>query len=312
MRDLARSLWGSEIAMLDDYLIEAVSGHIDASGGGNGLFGTPIEGLSFMRSTEATVPYHMIYKPALCLVIQGSKSVMLGDKILDYRAMQALVVSVELPAFGRVTGASKSAPYLGITLEFDVGVMRDVMEQLDVPPKPSGSAGLGVFVSDFDGPLADCVLRLIRLIETPNAIAVLSRSIVREICFWLLTGPHGGEVCKIALPDSHTQRVANAIHVLRNQFARTVRIEELAQAAKMSASSFHQHFKTLTSMTPLQYQKQLRLLEARRLMTEHAANVETAAYQVGYVSSSQFSREYSRMFGTPPKRDVAALKAVAD
>jgi AraC-like DNA-binding protein len=298
--------------MPDDYLIEAVSSYIDANGGGHGLFVTPIEGLSFMRSNEATAPNHMIYRPALCLVIQGSKSVMLGNKILHYRPMQALVVSVELPAFGRVTGASTSEPYLGITVEFDVGVMREVMEQLDAPPKPSGSAGLGVFVSDFDGPLADCVLRLIRLLDTPNALAVLARSVLREICFWLLTGPHGGEVCKIARPDSHTQRVANAIYVLRDHFARAVRIEELAQAAQMSPSSFHQHFKTLTSMTPLQYQKQLRLLEARSLMTEHAAKVETAAYRVGYVSSSQFSREYSRMFGTPPKRDVAALKAVAD
>jgi AraC-like DNA-binding protein len=293
---------------MPNHLIEAVSNYIDAHGGGDGLFVTPIDGLSFMRSTKTTAPNHMIYRPALCLVIQGSKSVMFGDEVFDYRAMQALVVSVELPAFGRVTGASVDEPYLGITLEFDVGVMREVMEQLDAPPKPSGEAGLGVFVSNFDDSLADCVLRLIRLLRTPDAISVLARSVMREICFWLLTGPHGGEVCKLALPNSHTQRVANAIYVLREHFKRAVRMEELAEAAQMSSSSFHQHFKTLTSMTPLQYQKQLRLLEARRLMTNEAVNVETAAYQVGYVSSSQFSREYSRMFGTPPKRDVAAFK----
>jgi AraC-like DNA-binding protein len=296
---------------MPDFLINAVTTYIDAHGGGDGLFATPIDGVSFMRSTRATMPHHMLYKPALCLVIQGGKSIMLGDDVFNYRAMQALVVSVELPAFGRVTEASVDAPYLGITIEFDVAVMREVMNQLDTPPKPRGDAGLSVFVSNVEGPLGESVLRLVRLLATPDAISVLTRSAMRELCFWLLTGPHGAEVCKIAIPDSHTRRVANAIHVLRDHFARAIRVEELARAAQMSLSSFHQHFKILTSMTPLQYQKQLRLLEARRLMTNEAVNVETAAYRVGYVSPSQFSREYSRMFGTPPKRDVASLKVVA-
>ncbi|WP_158902599.1 AraC family transcriptional regulator [Burkholderia sp. L27(2015)] len=294
---------------MSENLVEVISRHMDANGG-DGLFITPIDGLFLMRRALPAIPAHLIYRPALCLVVQGGKSISIGKKVLDYTAMQALIVSVELPAFGRVTQASAQQPFLGVTVEFDIGVMREVMQELDAPPKPNGTAGLGVFVSDCDGPLADCVLRLIRLLDTPNAIAVLQRAIMREICFWLLTGPHAGEVCKIALPNSHTQRVANAIYVLRDHYARTVRIEELAEAAQMSPSSFHQHFKALTSMTPLQYQKQLRLVEARRLMADDAANVETAAYQVGYESASQFSREYSRMFGTPPKRDVAALKAI--
>jgi len=235
--------------------------------------------------------------------------VTLGDRVFDYTDMQALVVSVELPAFGRVTRASATAPYLGMTLEFDVGIMRDVMEQLDVPPKPTGEFGLGLFVNDLSEPLIDCILRLVRMLATPKAIPVLYPSVMREIYFWLLTGANGAELCRLALPNSHTQRIADAIYILRGNFSRSIRIEELATAAHMSASSFHQHFRTLTSMTPLQYQKQLRLLEARRLMVAEAANVTEAAYQVGYESVSQFSREYARTFGMPPKRDTTVLKA---
>ena len=289
-------------------LIDVVRNYTDARGGADGLFTTAIDGLSLIRSSRETVPNHIIYKPSLCIVVQGGKQIMFGDDVFDYAAMQALVISVELPVLGRVTQASAAKPFLGIIIEFDVGVLREILEQLDTPPKPAGDLGLGVFVADFDGPLADCVLRVVRMLDTPKAIPVLYPSIMREICFWLLTGTNAGEVCKLALPDSHTQRIAEAIHILRNQFSRAVRVEELAVAARMSPSTFHQHFKMLTSMTPLQYQKQLRLLEARRLMMSDAANVETAAYQVGYESPSQFSREYSRMFGTPPKRDVAALK----
>lgn len=296
---------------MPNHLVQAVSDYIEAQGGGDGLFTTPIAALSLIRSHCETVPNHMIYKPALCIVIQGGKQVMFGDQVFDYAAMQALVVSVELPAFGRVKEASPTQPFLGITIEFDAGALREIMEQMDTPPTPTGDLGLGVFVSDFDGPLAECVLRMIRMLATPKAIPVLYPSIMREIGFWLLTGPHGGEVCKLALPNSRTQRVAEAIYLLRDHFARPVRIEELAEAARMSPSTFHQHFKSLTSITPLQYQKQLRLLEARRLMVSDSINVASAAYQVGYESVSQFSREYARMFGTPPKRDVTGMKTVA-
>jgi AraC-like DNA-binding protein len=216
-----------------------------------------------------------------------------------------------MPAFGRVTKASKERPYLGITIDLDVGVLREVMDQLDEPPVPSNSQGIGVFASPLEGGLADCVVRLVRLVDNPKAIPVLQPTIMREICFWLLTGPYAGEICKLVLPNSHLQRVAEAIYLLRDNFTKPVRIEHLAAAARMSPTSFHQHFKILTSMTPLQYQKQLRLLEARRLMASNDVNVSHAAFQVGYESPSQFSREYARMFGTPPKRDVTELKSIA-
>ncbi|MFS8111578.1 AraC family transcriptional regulator [Rhizobium jaguaris] len=277
-----------------------------------GVFSTGIDGLYIMRSTELKMPHAMVYKPALCVVVQGAKQLMLNDRLIDYGEMQALIISIELPASGRVIEASAEKPYIAISLEFDVSVMREVMEQLDVPPKPTGGTDLGIFVEDLSQPLAECLVRLTSLLATPRAIPVLYPAIMREICFRMLTGPNGGEVCKLVLPDSQTRRIADAIHLLRNNFTQPMRIEQLAAAARMSPSSFHQHFKTLTSMTPLQYQKQMRLLEARRLMVAGGANVENAAYQVGYESASQFSREYARMFGAPPKRDVAEMRMAAE
>jgi AraC-like DNA-binding protein len=294
-------------------LKDAITRFIETNtGGDNGAFPTGVEGVHIMRSTELKMPHTMIYRPALCVIVQGAKQLMLHDRVIDYAEMQALIISIELPAAGRVIRASVEKPYIAISLEFDVGMMREVMEQLDVPPKPTGGAGLGIFVEDLSQPLADCLVRLIGLLTTPRAIPVLYPAIMREICFWMLTGPNGGEVCKLVLPDGQTRRIADAIHLLRDHFTEPLRIEQLAAAARMSPSSFHQHFKTLTSMTPLQYQKQMRLLEARRLMVAGSANVESAAYQVGYESASQFSREYTRMFGAPPKRDVAEMRVAAE
>jgi AraC-like DNA-binding protein len=293
---------------MSSILKEVVTQCIDANGGGDGVFYTAIDRLVLIRTRGEELPNHIIYRPALCIVVQGAKQVTFGDDVFDYSEMQALVVSVELPAFSRVTRASRKEPFLGIALEFDIGVMRNVMEELEALPKPNPDVGLGVFVDDLNGPLADCLLRLVQMLSTPKAIPILYPLVMREICFWLLTGPNGGEVCKLALPSSHTRRVAKAIYLLRENFVRPVRIEQLAAAARMSPSSFHQHFKMLTSMTPLQYQKHLRLLEARRLMVTDGTNVTSAAYQVGYESASQFSREYVRLFGVPPKRDATELK----
>ncbi len=295
-----------------DGLVEAIRRYTDEQMGPS-PFITPIHGLVILRSDHVRQPNHLIFKPALCIVAQGAKWAIFGDKRLDYRAGQALVVSVEMPSLGAVAEASPSEPFLGLIIEFDLGLMREVMDQLDTLPSPSSERSRGVFVTDidFDGPLAECALRMVRLLSTPKAIPLLYPSIMREICYWLLTGPHGSEVMQMAMAKSHTQRVVSAIHVLRDRFSETIRIEELASMAKMSPSAFHRQFKSITSMTPLQYQKQLRLLEARRLMIADEANVETAAFQVGYESASQFSREYSRMFGMSPRRDVASLRVAA-
>ena len=266
---------------------------------------TGIDGFTIDRRLHETQPpAHHIVRPSLCTVLQGGKWATFGEHQFHYHAGQALVVSVEIPSFGRVTDASPSKPYLGMMIEFDLAIMREVLEKLDEPPRTSVESGAGWFVSDFDGPMADCALRMLRLLDTPKAIPLLYPSIMRELCYWLLTGPNGGDVAKIVLANGRAQSVVAAIQTLRDHFAEPVRIEDLAGAAQMSLSAFHRQFKALTSMTPLQYQKRLRLIQARNLMVTDAANVETAAFRVGYESPSQFSREYARMFGAPPRRDV--------
>ena len=269
---------------------------------------TPI--LAILRSDHPKPPSHMISRPAVCIVAQGAKWATFGDQRLEYREGQALVVGVETPSIGRVVEASPGKPCLVLAFELDLAIMRSVAEGLDNPPRASGKPGRGVFVSDFQGPLADCALRLVRLLDTPKAIPTLYPLIMREICYWLLIGPHGGEVARIALANSPSQRVIRAMHSLRSRFRETVRMDDLAQIARMSTSAFHRQFKALTSLTPLQYQKQLRLLEARRLMVSRALNVEAAAFEVGYESPSQFNREYARMFGAPPKRDLKYLQTL--
>jgi AraC-like DNA-binding protein len=290
--------------------VDALTRYTDSQAG-ESPFRTAIEGFAILRSNHEKPPSHLLFRPALCITVQGSKWTTFGNRRFEYKAGQALIVSVEMPAFGRVTEASPDRPYLGIVIELDLGVMREVMAGLETPPGAGGKAGKAVFVTDFDGPLADCVLRTVRLLETPKAIPMLYPAIMREICYWLLTGPHGPEVAEMTLADSHPRRIIDAIHALRARFAEPVRIADLAAIARLSPSAFHRQFKALTSMTPLQYQKRLRLLEARRLMVADAANVEAAAFQVGYESPSQFSRDYSRTFGTPPRRDVVAMRAAA-
>ncbi len=287
-------------------LVDIVTRHT-AGRDGQGPFATEIDGLTLFRSDREKRPDHMIIKPALCVVVQGAKWTAFGDKRFAYRAGQALVVSIEMPALGSITEATPAKPYLGLVIEFDLGVMREVMEGLADPPVLGHDVGGGVRVTDFDGPVADCALRMARLLERPVAIPTVAPMIMREICYWLLTGRNGGDIARITLATGHAPRIVSAIHRLRGRFAEAVTIDELAALARLSPSAFHRRFKALTAMTPLQYQKQLRLLEARRLMASGAANAETAARAVGYESASHFSRDYSRMFGTPPRRDVASL-----
>jgi AraC-like DNA-binding protein len=291
-------------------LLSAVMDHVESQGGGQGRFLTPMPGIFIARSFQDILPIHNMYRPSLCVVLKGEKEIFFGDTELHYREMECLVVSVDIPASGRMVGATPASPYLGMTIEFDVPVLREVLQQLSTPPVASANAGPCVFVGQVDDRLGDCLLRLARMAKTPDAVPILYPAAMRELYYWLLTGPYGSEVAKIALPETHAERVARAIHYMREKFNEALRVEQLAEVARMSASSFHQHFKAMTAMTPVQYQKQLRLLEARRLMVADSVNVSEAAYQVGYESASQFSREYTREFGVAPKRDVMNFKAL--
>lgn len=291
-------------------LVEAFTSYVAAHGGPDALSHTPVENLFVMCSTKERLPFRKMYKPSICIVAQGAKRIEVAQTVLTYPAGTALAISVELPGYGSVTQASPEKPFLGMTIEFDMDLIKSVLDTLGRPPSIEAN-GSGLFVEHLNDAQQDCVARLIRLFATPEAVPVLYPSIMREFYYWLLVGPNGGEIAKMVRAESHTQRIADAIFHLRRDFRRAVRIEELADVACMSPSSFHHHFKTLTSMTPLQYQKQLRLIEARRLMVMEAANVTKAAFDVGYESPSQFSREYSRLFGCPPKQDAMTLRPLS-
>jgi AraC-like DNA-binding protein len=291
-------------------LLDSVRSHVDAHGGGEGLFPLPMNGVNVIRAMRHVPANPQMYKPSLCIVLEGLKQIEFGGQSLEYGVMECLIVNMEIPATGRIVGANPHEPFLGMIVELDIDLLRSVLEQLPNTPAPKGHDGPSLFVTKVGDHFADCLVRLVRMAQTPEAIPVLFPSVMREINYWLLTGPHGGEICKLVMPETHLERITRAIRLMRENFAQTLRIEQLADIARMSPSSFHQHFKALTLMTPVQFQKQLRLLEARRLMIADAANVTEAAYQVGYESASQFSREYSRAFGVAPKRDVMGRRAL--
>ncbi len=281
--------------------------------GGSNPFLTAIEGFAILRSDHAKPPRHHIFRPALCITIQGCKWASFGDKRFTYRAGQALVVTVEMPSRGTVSAASPQEPFLGLVIELDRLILQEVTEALGMHLKADLKAkARGAFVVDLKPELVECALRSVRLLGSPEAIPMLYPGIMREICYWLLTGPCGDQILHMTMACEHDQRVIRAIRHLRDRFNQAICMEELALACGMSPATFHRQFKTVTSMTPVQYQKQLRLLEARRLMIASNAKVESAAFEVGYESVSQFSREYARFFGKPPRRDVSAWKCSQD
>lgn len=272
---------------------------------------TDIEGLILLRSNSARHPSHIVFKPALCLVVQGTKWTTFGDELFEYGEGQALVVGVEMPGVSQVMAASSDRPYCGVVIGLDAGTMSEVLETLDLPLNAMSKSARGAFVADCEGPLMDCALRAVRLLDKPQAIPLLYPGIMKEICYWLLTGPHGDKVAAMTIGNLHTHGIVCAIHALRERFAETMRVEQLAEIAGLSLSTFHRQFKAVTSVSPLQYQKQFRLLEARRLLISSGMNVELAAFEVGYGSPSQFSRDYARMFGVPPRRDIVSMRRAA-
>lgn len=278
---------------------------------GTSPYETVIDGVSVFRSDHPKAPAYRLASPAMCIVVQGAKWATFGERRLHYQAGQALVVGVQTPSVGRVFEARPEEPCLVLIVELDPSVMRSVLEEMANPPQAVATNGHGIFVTDFDEGLADCALRLVRLLDAPDAARTVAPLVIREMCYWLLAGAHGGEMVRFALMDGASRRVMQAIQWLRQRYAAPVKIDELASMAQLSRSAFHRQFKALTSLTPIQYQKQLRLLEARRLMLSQSFAAEAAAFAVGYQSASQFSREYARMFGVSPKRDTARPAAAS-
>jgi len=273
---------------------------------GSSFWETGIDGLLLLRSDHEKPPNHIISRPALCVVAQGAKWTSFGDERHSYRAGEALVVTIEMPSVGRVFEASPDAPFLAAVVEFSPVVLREVLEQLTSLPATKNEPDRGgAAVIKVDPRITDCVLRMVRLLDRPEAIPILAPLLIRELSYWLLVSPVGGRIVDTTLGHDRWKQITRAIGRLREQFAKPLRIADLAAEAGLSPSAFHRQFKAVTSMTPIQYQKQLRLLEARRMILTQRMKVESAAYATGYESPSQFSREYARMFGLSPKQDAA-------
>jgi AraC-like DNA-binding protein len=289
-------------------LLNAVRNYADAHADPGGIAQTPIAGLAFVRATAPSGLQHAISKPLVCLVVQGSKHVTMGTQGFAFSAGDSLLITADVPTVSQITQASIARPYYSLVLELDLAVISDLSVEMRAEHVADSAP---VRVDPTDTEVADAALRLARLLERPSAIPVLQGQLVREMHYWLLAGRHGTAIRRLGWPEGHVQRVARAVAVLRAEYAKPLRVEQLAAVAGMSPSSFHQHFRSVTSLSPLQFQKQLRLIEARRLMISDGASASSAAFSVGYESVSQFTREYGRLFGLPPVKDARAARTMA-
>ncbi|MBT2696431.1 AraC family transcriptional regulator [Bacillus sp. ISL-40] len=277
--------------------------------GRDGTYNTDIPSLFFSRYSNDTGPHYGVYKPSLCIIVQGMKEVLLSQESYQYGPADYLVASVNLPIIAQVTEASPEVPYLALKLEITPNEILEVLREFQMGVDKKENAKRGMYVSKIEPSLLDAVTRLARLLDTPKDIKVLAPLIVKEIIYRVLQGEHGGMLKQIAIEGSSAHQISDVIEHIMNNYEKSFKIDELAEIANMSVSSLHRHFKEITAMSPIQFQKQLRLQEARSLLLSESADAADVAFRVGYESPSQFSREYSRMFGLPPKEDINRLKA---
>lgn len=304
-----------------------VSDGVEVSGGGTSLEAlgrsiarwagsqekvvTTIPGLLFFRRDEPTEPLSGMYEPGICLMAQGAKRVVLGEDTFVYDSRHYLITSVHLPTVVQIIEASPEKPCLGLVLLLDKREMSQMMADSNLPPPRTQQSSRGMATGEVTVPLLTAFQRLVELLDEPKDIPILAPIIQREIIYRLLVGDQGARLRQIASAGSQSHQIARSIEWLKGNFTQPLRIDDLAEQVNMSTSTFHHHFRTLTAMSPLQYQKTLRLNEARRLMLAERLDAATAAFQVGYESPSQFSREYSRQFGAPPLRDITKLRQMA-
>jgi len=275
----------------------------------DGTFELHVPGVHVSRASRTnTESVHAVAKPALCIVAQGAKSVLMGQEVYEYDASRMLIFSVDLPVAGLVTRASDSEPYLGFKLDLDQRKIAELTLKVYPHGLPRVNESRAVCVTQANENIFNAAARLVELMAQPGDSELLAPLVIDEILIRLLRSPVGVRVAQIGLADSGVHGVAKAVSWLRDNFSEPMRVEKLAELANMSVSSFHQHFKSVTSMSPLQYQKVLRLQEARRLMLSTMMDAGSACWNVGYQSASQFSREYSRFFGSAPTKDITRLR----
>ncbi|WCK54829.1 AraC family transcriptional regulator [Aneurinibacillus sp. Ricciae_BoGa-3] len=281
---------------------------IERNTGRDGAHATAIPCLFLSRYSSVTGPNYGVYKPSLCIVVQGDKEILLAEECYKYGPADYLVASVNLPITGLVTQASSQVPYLALKLELTSTQILDVLRDSKIGVDKKENPKRGMYVSRIEPPLLDAVTRLMRLLDNPKDIPVIAPLVTKEIIYRVLQGEHGGVLKQIAIDGSATNQISDVIDHIMDNYNRSFRIEELAEIANMSVATLHRHFKEVTAMSPIQFQKHLRLQEARRLLLSDPIDAADAAFQVGYESATQFSREYSRMFGFPPKEDIKRLR----
>ncbi|MFM9277554.1 AraC family transcriptional regulator [Paenibacillus jiagnxiensis] len=274
----------------------------------NGTHQTAVPSLKLMYAAQPSEPMESVYKPSICVVAQGAKMALLADETYRYDPSSYLVTSVELPIIGRIIEASPEIPYLSLKLSFDADVILDIVKEMNDPELIPGEASRGITVSRTSPELIEALVRLMQLLDAPQDIPIISPLVIREILYRVLQSEQGVLFHQFAISGSHAHNIAQAIQLINRQFNRPLLVEQLAKSVNMSTSAFHKHFKRVTAMSPLQYQKSVRLQEARRLMLTESVQATEAAYRVGYESPSQFSREYARMYGRPPMVDVQELR----
>ena len=271
----------------------------------------PLEGLRLNRSSSPTGPLHGVSKPSFCVIAQGSKEVLLGDELYRYDPSRYLIATVGLPVVAQITEASKERPYLSLRFDLDPALVGSVMVEAGQPEPRSNSGVKAVDVSPLGAGMIDATLRLVGLLDSPADARFLAPMVRREIVYRLLKGEQGGRLRHVAALGGHGHRIAAAVDFIRQDFDRPLRIGDVAREFGMSASAFHDHFKAVTAMSPLQFQKRVRLQEARRLMLGEDLDAGSAGHRVGYGDASHFTREYKRLFGEPPVRDVERLREAA-
>lgn len=272
-----------------------------------------LPGLYFNRSSKLTDPNHNLSDPAFCVIAQGSKEVLLGDQLYRYDPTHYLIATVELPIVSKITNASPEEPYLSMRLQLDPNIVSSMIVEAGYPSSRTSTNVKAIDVSSLDANLLDAVVRLVRLVEAPaDEAKILQPMITREIIYRLLMGEQGERLRHLATLGGQHQRIIKVIERIRQDFNRPLRVETMAQEIGMSVSGLHSHFKAVTAMSPMQFQKQLRLQEARRLMLSEKLDAANAGYQVGYDDASHFSREYKSLFSNPPMRDAEQLREVVN
>lgn len=292
--------------MLD--MLDMLADLIGRHGPSDGIHETLIPGVKLLRASSPTMPMPVIYAPTLCLVAQGTKRAALGATTYHYDPAQFLVASVELPIMGSVIKASASRPYLCLQLDLDSAELSDLAIRYPSSATDEVTIPAGLTLNKTTPQLLDAAIRLVGLLDTPHDIDALAPLTIREILYRLLTGPGNGVIRHMAQGDSRLNHIARAIVWIRTHFRGPCRIEDAAEVAGMSRSTFHHHFKTVTTMSPIEFRTHLRMQEARRLMVSDAADAASAGFQVGYESPSQFSRDYARIFGIPPARHASQTR----